>query len=456
MTADTSAGTAAPDSAAHRLRSDLLRDTIEWCRSSSDFYRERFADAGEVTGLADLGRLPVLSRQDIVDNHERLRCDQETPVAIQHTTGTTGAFLQVYRGPAEQNFVWQFHAGQIQATPSPASRPMHLVLSNAYHGALTPVPTRAYVMSVGVHDRAQATQARQVLDTAYDLAGVDSRVTVVSGTERMVKALTAYLIDDGFDFAASPVRRVDLFGGHVTPHRQAMLAATWGASVHNHYSLTEVYGGASEMWAGGPWIFEPHVIAEAVHSRTHEPVGVGEVGVLVLTSLYPFTQQMPLVRYLTGDLVEVVAPPEDPAGIQVRYLGRVPRSIVDDSGDTVRPLLLSGLLYEVVESLSDVAISPRFPDLEAGVGMELTGDHRFAVEHLPADPADGALERIVVTLGLRYAPWMYPDRVEEVRRILATHLFATHPELARRVVEGSLALQVEAAPAVDVAPYDSK
>ena len=456
MTAQTSAVTSTPPSAAHQLRSDLLRDTIQWCRSSSDFYRERFAAAGEVTGLADLERLPVLLRQDIVDNHERLRCDHETPVAIQHTTGTTGAFLQVYRGPAEQSFVWQFHAAQIQTTPPPVSRPMHLVLSNAYHGALTPVPTRAYVMSVGVHDKAQASQARQVLDTAYDLPGVDSRVSVVSGTERMVKALTAYLIADGFDFAACAVRRVDLFGGHVTPRRQAMLAKTWGATVHNHYSLTEVYGGASEMWAGGPWIFEPHVIAEAVHPRTHAPVGVGEVGVLVLTSLYPFTQQMPLVRYLTGDLVEVVAPSEHPAGIQVRYLGRLPRSIVDDSGEQVRPLLLSGPLYEIVESLADIAICARFPDLEVGVGMELTGDHRFAVDHVPADPTVGLVERIVVTLGLRYAPWTYPDRVEEVRHLVATHLFATHPELARRVALGSLVLHVDALPAADVAPYDSK
>ena len=456
MTADTSAATSVSPSAAQLLRSALLRETIQWCRSSSDFYRERFAQAGEITDLSDLVRLPVLSREDIVDNHERLRCDEGTPVAIQHTTGTTGAFLQVYRGQAEQDFVWQFHAAQLQATPPPTSRPMHLVLSNAYHGALTPVPTRAYVMSVGVHDTAQASQARQVLDATYELPGVDSRVSVVSGTERMVKALTAYLVDDGFDFSQSPVRRVDLFGGHVTPRRQAMLAATWGATVHNHYSLTEIYGGASEMWAGGPWIFEPHVIAEAVHPRTHAPVGVGEVGVLVLTSLYPFTQQMPLVRYLTGDLVEVVAPPEDPAGIQVRYLGRVPRSIVDDSGDTVRPLLLSGPLYEVVESLADVAISPRFPDLEVGVGMELTGDHRFAVEHVPADLSAGVVERIVITLGLRYAPWMHPDRVEEVRRILATHLFAAHPELERRVAEGSLTLLVEALPAADVAPYDSK
>jgi phenylacetate-coenzyme A ligase PaaK-like adenylate-forming protein len=441
-------------SAAQQLRSELLRDTIEWCRTSSEFYRRRFADAGEICDLDDLVRLPVLFRKDVVENHVALRCDRSAPAAIQHTTGTTGSFLQLYRSANEQAFVWQFVAAQIQATPEPPVRPLHMVLSNAYHGALTPVPSRAFLMSVGVHDSAQASQARQVLERTYDMPGVADRVGVVSGTERMVKALTAYLIAGDFDFAASPVRRIDLFGGHVTPRRKAMLAATWHADVHDHYSLTEVFGGASEAGIGGPWIFEPHVVAEAVHPRTFEPVGPGEVGVLLLTSLYPFTQQMPLVRYVTGDVVEVVEGADHPAGLQVRYLGRTQRSVVDDSGERVLPLLLSGPLYEVIESLPDVAISPRFPDLAAGLGLELTGDHHYAVRHEPSS-ADHP-ERITVQLGLRYAPWMYPDRVAEVRGRMAAHLFATHPELTARTASGALVLDIEALPADAVAPYDSK
>lgn len=441
-------------SCAQQLRSELLHDTIEWCRAGSGFYRDRFAAAGEITDLAGLTQLPVLSRQDVVDHHAALRCESSLPAAIQHTTGTTGSFLQIYRGPAEQAFVWQFVAAQIQATPEPAVRRFHLVLANAYHGTLTPVPSRAYMASVGVHDQAQASQARQVLEASYALPGIESRVGVVSGTERMVKALTAYLAADGFDFASSPVRRIDLYGGHVTARRKAMLADMWQAEVTDHYSLTEMFGGATEIGLGGPWIFDPHVIAEAVHPRTHRPIGKGEVGVLLLTSLYPFTQQMPLIRYVTGDLVEVVEPADHPGGLQVRYCGRTTRSIIDASGETVRPLLLSGPLYAAVEALADVAISPRFPDLGAGLGLELTGDHRYGVRC--DDGADGRPTKIIIDLGLRYAPWMYPDRVAEVRFRLAHEMFAAHPELARRAAAGELVFDIAAREASDVAPYDSK
>ena len=434
--------------AASTLRGRLLQETVAWCRASSEFYRGRFAHAGEINDLGDIVRLPVLTREDVTDNHAALRCDGSLPAAVQHTTGTTGAFLQVYRGANEQAFVWQFMAAQAQQTPLPSPRPLHLVLANAYHGALTPMPTRAYVMSVGVHDRAQASQARQVLETTYDLADVAPRVSVVSGTERMVKALTAYLVADGFDLAASPVRRVDLFGGHVTPRVKALLGRLWNADVTDHYSLTEMFGGASEVGVGGPWIFDPHVIAEAVHPRTYEPVTVGEVGVLLLTSLYPFTQAMPLIRYVTGDLVRVVAPADAPGGLQVRYLGRTARSVVDADGPTVQPLLLSGPLYEAVESLPDVAIAPRFAELGDDLGLELTGDHRYAVH---ADE-----HSITVEIGVRYAPWLFPERVAELRAALTGAAFAAHPELARRVSDGRLRFEVSVRPGNAVAPYDSK
>jgi phenylacetate-coenzyme A ligase PaaK-like adenylate-forming protein len=441
-------------SAAQELRAELLRETIEWCRASSPFYRARFAGLGEISTLDDLAAVPVIFREDVVENHDALRCDSSLPAAIQHTTGTTGSFLQMYRGAAEQAFVWQFMASQIPPVLPGAIRPLHLVLANAYHGTLTQVPSLAYVVSVGVHDGAQASQARQVLDTTYSLPGIENRVGVVSGTERMVKALTAYLIADGFDFDASPVRRVDLFGGHVTRRRKAMLSGIWRAEVRDHYSLTEVFGGAREMGVGGPWIFEPHVLAEAVHPRTFQPVERGEIGVLLVTSLYPFTQQMPLVRYVTGDLVEMVEPAHHPAGLQARYVGRSTRSIIDVSGAKVVPLLLSARLYEIIESVPDIAIVPRFHDLDVGTGLELTGDHRYAVHHDAG--TDGRPSRIVVEIGLRYAPWMYPERVVEIRTLIAQRLLSTHPALARRVASGDIVLDIATRTADVVAPYDSK
>jgi len=438
------------------FRDTLLRQTVAWCRERSPFYRERLAGLEDFDGLDSLPRVPVLLRKDVVDNHEAIRCDPSLPSAIQHTTGTTGRFLQLYRSAAEQDYIWRFFAAQLGATPAVGVRPLHMTLANAYHGALIGMPSRAYVLSVGVHDRAQASQARGVLERTYDLPGVEPRISVLTGTERMVMALTAYLLAEGFPLTKTSVRTIALFGGHVPVARKRLLASLWGGSVQikDHYSLTEMFGGARECGLGGPWIFDPHIVPEVVHPRTFAPVREGGVGVLLLSGLYPFVQQMPLLRYFTGDLVEVVTGPDAPGGLQVRYVGRMPRSILDLEGDEVRPLLLSGPLYEELLALPDIAITPRFIDLQLGSGLDLTGDLHYAVEHEPA--ADKTPERITLRLGLRYAPWMYPERVAELVRRLVQALFRHHPHLARRCTEGSLSLRVRPAPAADVPTHDSK
>ena len=77
------------------------------------------------------------------------------------------------------------------------------------------------------------------------------------------------------------------------------------------------------------------------------------------------------------------------------------------------------------------------------------------MEHRPAEPGHRP-ERITLTLGLRYAPWMFPERVKEVVRDLVLRLFAVHPELATRHQDGRLELKVQPRAASEVAPYDSK
>ncbi|GEM_PF-7072264 len=443
--------------ATFELRDALLRKTVAWCHERSSFYRERFPSA-DFAGLEAIAQLPVLHRHQVVDHHAELRCDDALPAGIQHTTGTTGQFLQLYRSPSEQAFIWNFFAQQMPEIEAGKVRPLHLSLANAYHGALIPVPSRAYVLSVGVHDRAQASQAQGVLERSYDLPGIQSRISVITGTERMIMALTAYLLAKKFDFSSCQVRRIALFGGHVPLARKQLLAQIWFAedrkgTIQDHYSLTEMFGGAKECGLGGPWVFDPHIIPEVVHPTTHEPIESG-VGMLLLTSLFPFVQQMPLVRYVTGDLVEVVDGPEGPAGLTVRYVGRMPRSVLHLHDGKVRPLLLSGPLYERLLSLPDLAITPRFPDLQIGVGLELTGDLHYRVDHREA--AGQTPEQITIEIGLRYAPWMYPSRVATLVKELAEDLFALNPYLAECVADKRVELHLRPKPASEVPIHDSK
>jgi phenylacetate-CoA ligase len=90
-------------------------------------------------------------------------------------------------------------------------------------------------------------------------------------------------------------------GGSI-PATRARIESAWGARVIDH-------SGASEV---GPWgfadaddrglqVLESEFIAEFLSVETNEPAKDGELAHLVLTSLG--RQGMPVIRYLTGDLV---------------------------------------------------------------------------------------------------------------------------------------------------------
>ena len=69
------------------------------------------------------------------------------------------------------------------------------------------------------------------------------------------------------------------------------------------YGLSEVRGSAAthcDLHSG--YHFSPAVIPELVDAIDHEPVEEGP-GLLLLTTLYPFTQGFAVIRYATDDLM---------------------------------------------------------------------------------------------------------------------------------------------------------
>jgi hypothetical protein len=74
------------------------------------------------------------------------------------------------------------------------------------------------------------------------------------------------------------------------------------------------------------------VVTEVLHPKTLKPIQRG-VGELVVTTLHPFVQAMPLIRYRTGDLVEL-GPRCATAGERgFRFRGRLAQCLLDAKGN---------------------------------------------------------------------------------------------------------------------------
>jgi phenylacetate-CoA ligase len=110
----------------------------------------------------------------------------------------------------------------------------------------------------------------------------------------------------GFDSRQLPIQYGHFGGEPWTEDMRDRIEEELGIYAFNNYGLSEVIGpGVSGecMARSGMHIQEDHFLVECLNPDTLEPVGEGELGELVITTLT--RRAMPLIRYRTRDLTSL-------------------------------------------------------------------------------------------------------------------------------------------------------
>lgn len=129
--------------------------------------------------------------------------------------------------------------------------------------------------------------------------------TVLVGAPAALLELGQELAAYGFAPARLGISRLVLTGRSAWPEPRQQLEELWQARCHDRYGCTEAGSLAAECDAhpDGLHLLDNWFIAESFVPGTDQPVAEGETGELVITSL--LREEMPLVRYATGDLVDL-------------------------------------------------------------------------------------------------------------------------------------------------------
>lgn len=434
-----------PAQARHALRSSLLSATLAHASTKSRFYAALWGErVSAVRGVEDLPLLPILRKEDVVERFDDILCGATFPALVQHTTGTTGAPLRVFRSADEVAFIREFFgrvAGLEVTTP-----PIVLHLADLYHGPSLEIPSHAYPLRAGMTDDILLKEAVRLLTSEHAVPGGRGRVSTIVGLVPYLKTLTTHLIETGFDFSTTAVEVICPLCTIVTPRWRSLLSSTWSAAVIDRYSLAEIFGGATRCLRCESFHFDPVVVPEVVDVSSHEPLRSG-VGALVLTSLYPFVQMQPMVRYWTGDLVEISTDSCQP-DLSVRFKGRVSSTPLMRRGDRHEVVVCPVDVYEALDDLPDVAFSDRFVDIRAVRDHSAAGAIRF---RMSVEECDGpALLRLEIEL--RYSPHLYRNRCEALRAEIGA-------ELRRRsalLSSGAASLSIEFSPPGTIPPFSLK
>lgn len=425
----------APD----RNEEDCLRDTllsgtvtraVEDCRYYSELYSS--VDWTRVHLLEDLAALPIVSRTDLQQAGMTAVSKAVCCSYIQNTSSSTGAPFFVHRSREEAEFIDQFYGALLTDVPAPDPLPIVLSLQGTFHGTNTSIPSRAFVLHGTPHKNSLAA-----LNRRFEIPGVASSVSVLSGPLRFIAALTNLMLLEGNESRYLGLDAIYTSGDYLSSRLAALISASWECPIIDRLTMAEAFGGATSCDRCGGYHYDPTVVPEIVRPSSLEPTNNG-VGLVAITTLYPFVQMQPLLRYLTGDVGEIF---ESPCSRRsYRFLGRVEHLLVNDSKD----VLLTGA--DILEALDAFPTIARCKNNELGLPFAYG-----TMSHRPGGSL--ALELI---LELTFEPALFPAAVDALDANVVAALRNRSPALARALESSEVTLRVVALRpgSIGMSPFD--
>lgn len=408
------------------MRRRLLPLTLAHARNAPWYHR-----AWGSRWRRGLEALPVLTKELAVEHASELLATTPGPFVGVVSSGTQHGDREPLRVPetdAERTALAEFVASRASGEPEARGRGLHLEVLSMQHG-FPEGPAPESVLRVPWTFTAGTFQLLRAL--LFEPQQGRRRVeTLVIGAAALVP-LTAWLYENDADFSRLKVRAIGTTGFRLGPHWRARVEALWGAPVCDNFSLSELAVPASWCDACGHHHFDvPAVATEVLDPVTRAPLRRG-TGVLVLTTLWPFVQAMPLVRYWTGDLVSLgpVCAARHERGFVFR--GRLTQCAMRDGELLLTPQDVEAFL----DARPEVARLPH-PAVQLGlVKSPDVGVPRFEVS------AEGA--QLTVRVELRFDPGVFPGAATSLADALASALRRTSPALRRAERSKRARLSVE-------------
>ena len=290
------------------LQLKRLKASLMHAYDNSLVYRAKFDAAGvhpdDCQSLSDLAKFPFTTKADLRDSYPfgMFAVARDKLARIHASSGTTGKPTVVGYTLNDIDTWSQCVARSIRAAGARPGDTVHVSYGyglftgglGAHYGAeklgLTVVPFGG----------GQTERQVQLIN--------DFRPDIIMVTPSYMLALADEFERQGLS-ARECSLRIGIFGAEPwTNDMRLNIEQRMGIDAVDIYGLSEVIGPgvASECveTKDGPTIWEDHFYPEIIHPDTGEPVGDGELGELVFTSLTK--EAMPIIRYRTRDLTRLL------------------------------------------------------------------------------------------------------------------------------------------------------
>ncbi|MBI5394885.1 MAG: AMP-binding protein [Verrucomicrobia bacterium] len=288
-----------------------LRELLRALVPANAFYTRKLQAAGVTAEVGSLDefreRVPFTTKQELAEDQlahppfgTNLTFPLERYTRLHQTSATTGTPLRWLDTPESWNWLLDGWVEVYRAAGVTADDRVFVAFSFG--------PFLGFWMGFEAAERlgCLCIPGGGLSSAARLRAIIENGAAVLCCTPSYALRLGEVAREEKLDLRASKVRLIIVAGegGGSIPATRAAIAAAWnGARVFDHHGMTEV-GPATFECPDRPCclcVNESAYIAEVIKPATGKPVGEGQVGELVLTTLGRIGS--PVLRYRTGDLV---------------------------------------------------------------------------------------------------------------------------------------------------------
>ncbi|HET9530586.1 MAG TPA: AMP-binding protein, partial [Blastocatellia bacterium] len=297
------------------LQDERLRALMVELRTNR-FYKEKLRAAGleaeDIRSADDLAKLPFTTKSELVEEQRgdppfgRLLTYPISRYRYYHqTSGTTGQPLRWV--DTEETWEWFLSCWGYVYRAAGVTEEDTVFCAFSFgpyisHWTAISAAWRVGAMCIAGGGMNSEQRLRAI---------IDNRATVIVCTPTYALHLAEVARASRIDLRSSAVRRGIHAGepGASLPNVKRVIESEWGITCFDHAGATEAGAWAfdCEAQTGAIHINEAEFIFEVIDPESLDTLGEGERGELVITN--PGRGAMPVLRYRTGDLVELTTEP---------------------------------------------------------------------------------------------------------------------------------------------------
>ena len=286
---------------------ERLKETVRHCMNN-EFYQKKFKEAGitpdDIQTLADVRKLPFTTKADLRDTYPfGMACvPLRDCVRLHSSSGTTGNPTVILHTKKDLD-EW---ANQVARNLWMVGlRPDDVFQNSSGYGMFT----GGLGFQYGAEKLGMLTVPAAAGNSLRQIKFItDFGTTAIHAVPSYVTRLYEVMQEQGVDPRRDTKLKVLAIGAE--PHSEEQrkrIEEMMGVKAYNSFGMSEMCGpgvGFECPEQNGLHFWEDYYLVEIVNPETLEPVPDGEIGELVLTTLY--REAMPLLRYRTRDLTRVL------------------------------------------------------------------------------------------------------------------------------------------------------